>query len=169
MGTCHELPLEQQLEMVQLNVVALTELTRRLLPDMVARGRGGILNVASTASFQPGGNMAVYFATKAYVLSFTEGLSEELRQAGIRLTCLCPGPTATEFGVRSGVDQTLLFRLGTVSARYVAVRGYRAFRRGQVVKIPGLISWFVAFMIRFTPRWFVRMASTWLVQSQDAP
>ena len=165
-GPYHELPLENQLEMIQLNVMALTELTRRLVPEMVARGRGAILNVASTAAFQPGGNMAVYFATKAFVLSLSESLAEELRPTGVTVTCLCPGPTATEFGVRSGVDQTVLFRLGTVSARYVARQGYQALRRRKVVKIPGAISWFVTFMLRFTPRWLVRKISTWLVRSQ---
>lgn len=166
-GAFAQLPLDRQLEMVQLNVVTLTALTWRFLPEMVERGRGAILNVASTAAFQPSGNMSVYFATKAYVLSLSEGLSEELRGTGVTVTCLCPGPTATEFGVRSGVDQTLLFRLGTVSARYVALRGYRAFRRGEVVTIPGLISWFVTFSLRFTPRWLVRRISTWLVHSGD--
>lgn len=162
-GHFADLSLERQLDMVRLNVVALTDLTRRFLPGMLQRGRGAVLNVASTAAFQPGPNMAVYFATKAYVLSLTEALAEEVRGTGVRVTCLCPGPTATEFGTVSGVDKTLLFRLGTMDARTVARHGIRALRRGRTIVIPGWISWLVAFSVRFTPRWMARRIGGWLM------
>ena len=102
-GTVAELPLERQLEMIQVNVTALTALSRSFLPSMLSRNRGGILNVGSTAAFQPGPLMAVYYATKAYVESFTEALAEEVSGTAVRVSCLCPGPTET--GVRrSGGD-----------------------------------------------------------------
>jgi len=97
-GVFSELPLQRQTEMLRVNIAALTELTRLFLPDMIARRRGGILNVGSVAGFLPGPNMTVYFATKAFVLSFTEALAEELAGSGLTVSVLCPGPTATNFG-----------------------------------------------------------------------
>ena len=104
-GRFAELPLARQLEMIDLNIRALTELSFVVINDMVLKGGGAILNVASTAAFQPGPGMAVYFATKAYVLCFTEALHEEWKARGIRVTALCPGPTATEFGERRRLRQ----------------------------------------------------------------
>ena len=100
-GCVADLPIERQLNMIQVNVTALTHLTRLFLPKMIERGRGGILNIGSTGSYQPGPNAAVYYATKAFVLSFTEALAEELAHTGIHVTCLTPGPTATGFGADS--------------------------------------------------------------------
>ena len=124
-------------DMIQVNVAALTHLTRLFLPGMIERRSGGILNVGSTAGFQPGPYMAVYYATKAYVLSFTEALAEELIGSGVRVTCLAPGATATEFAAAADMENKLLFRLGTVDARTVAQAGYRGFRRGRLLVIPG--------------------------------
>ncbi len=99
-GKFASLSMDQQLDMIGLNVVVLTDLTRRFLPKMLGRDRGAILNVASTAAFQPGPNMAVYFASKAFVLSLTEAIAHEVRDSHVRVTCLCPGATETEFGAR---------------------------------------------------------------------
>lgn len=151
-----DLPTEVQTNMVQVNVAALTHLTRLFLPGMVERKRGGILNVGSTAGFQPGPNMAVYYATKAFVLSFTEALAEELLGTGVTATCLAPGPTATGFAKVANVEKSLAFRLGTMDAGLVARSGYRGFRRGKVIVIPGVGNKLGAFAVRFAPRVVVR-------------
>jgi len=155
-GPVAALPVERQMDMVQVNVAALTHLTRLFLPGMIERGRGGILNVGSTAGFQPGPNMAVYYATKAFVLSFTEALAEELIGSCVKATCLAPGPTATEFGVDSGMEKFTIFKFGTMNAKTVAQAGYRGFRRGKVIVIPGLTNKLGAFSVRFVPRAWVR-------------
>jgi uncharacterized protein len=155
-GPVATLPLEKQLEMIQVNVTSLTHLTRLFLPGMIERGRGGIFNVGSTAGFQPGPNMAVYYATKAFVLSFSEALAEELAGTPLKVTCLAPGPTATGFGAVSGMDNSFIFKLGAMNATAVAQAGYRGFRRGKVVVIPGLKNKLGAFSVRFAPRSIVR-------------
>ncbi len=142
--------------MVQVNVAALTHLTRLFLPGMIQRRSGGILNVASTAAFQPGPYMAVYYATKAYVLSFTEALAEEVAGTGVRVTCLAPGPTATGFAAVADMENKLLFRLGTMKVSSVAQAGYRGFRRGRLLVIPGLMNKVGTIAVRFTPRTLVR-------------
>ncbi len=156
-GKVADIPLNRQSSMVQVNVTALTELTRSLLPSMIEKGRGGILNVASTAAFQPGPGMAVYYATKAYVLSFTEALHEEMRGGPIKVACLAPGPTATGFGEDSGMKASRLFRLGAMDARSVALAGYRGLMRNQPIVIPGLKNKLGALSIRFTPRFLARL------------
>lgn len=156
MGTIARISLQQQLEMIQVNVAALTHLTRLFLPGMIERRRGGILNVGSTAGFQPGPNMAIYYATKAFVLSFTEALAEELIGSGVTATCLAPGATATGFSTAAHMEDALLFRLGTMDAKTVAKLGYRGFRRGQVTVIPGLKNRIGAFAVRLAPRILVR-------------
>src|SRR5262245_49183750 len=115
--------------MIEVNLVALTRLTAIFLPAMLWWGRGGILNVASTAAFQAGPGMAVYYATKAYVLHFTEALAEEVRGSGVVISCLAPGPTRTGFHAAAGMSDTTLGRIGGMSAERVAVLGYRGFRR----------------------------------------
>ena len=155
-GAVSEIPVLRQVDMVQVNVAALTHLTTLFLPGMLARGRGGILNVGSVAGFQPGPNMAVYYATKAYVLSYTEALAEEVSGTGIRVSCLAPGPTVTGFGSHSGLDHSLLFKLGTMDAATVARLGYRGFRRGKVLVIPGWGNKFVPWYSRIVPRSIVR-------------
>lgn len=155
-GTVAELDCARQVNMVQVNITALTELTRLLLPAMIERGRGGILNVASTAAFQPGPWMAVYYATKAYVLSFSEGLYEELKGTGVHVSCLCPGATATGFAAEADMESSLLFRMGTMTSPAVAQAGIRGLRANKPIVIPGLKNWLGAFFVRFTPRFVVR-------------
>src|SRR6476469_8717390 len=118
--------------MIQVNIAALTHLTKLFLPAMIKRQSGRILNVASTAAFQPGPFMAVYYATKAYVLSFSQALAEELRDSGVTVTALCPGPTATGFAARARLGTTRLFRRGVVmGAVTVAEAGYAGMLRGD--------------------------------------
>jgi hypothetical protein len=139
--------------MVDLNVRALVDLSHRLLPGMLARGRGGILNVASTAAFQPGPEMAVYYASKTFVLSFSEALWEEARREGVTVCALCPGPTVSEFGAVSGLDRRLLFRLARkMPAAEVADRGWRGFRAGRRVVVTGLQNRLTAATVGLVPR-----------------
>ncbi len=145
--------LSKQLGMVDLNVRAVVELTRMLLPAMVAAKRGGVLNTASTAAYQPGPFMAVYYASKAFVLSFTEALNDELKGTGVTATALCPGPVVTGFQHRAEMHQAkLLTYVPLTSARHVARKGYLAFRRGRRSVIPGLFNWLLATSVPFTPR-----------------
>jgi hypothetical protein len=144
--------LEECLRQIQLNVTTLTHLTRLYLPAMMERQSGGILNVASTAAFQPGPLMAVYFATKAYVLHFSEALANELRGSGITVTCLCPGATATEFHKRANATGQRFLKFGSMDARTVAEDGYRAMVAGKPVVISGFKNWLLAQSVRFSPR-----------------
>jgi hypothetical protein len=155
-GRFAELSLERQLEMLQVNITSLTHLTRLLLPGMIERRRGGILNVASTASFQPGPGMGVYFATKAYVLSFSEALAEELSGTGVTVTAVCPGPTATNFGTAANMRTLGMVKKVSMTAASVAQIGHRDFRRGKVVSITGLRNKIPAFLVRLFPRAAVR-------------
>ena len=161
-GLMAELPLETQVDMVQLNVTTVTALTRLLLPDMIRRGRGGILNLGSTASFEPGPGMAVYYATKAYVLSLTEALAVELDGTGVTATCLAPGPTRTRFAQEAGVEESPLFKIGQMDVGTVARVGYRGFRRGRVIVTPGLVNKFVTWSAQLSPRAVVRRVVGWL-------
>jgi uncharacterized protein len=161
-GSVADLPLDRQLKMIQVNIAALTHLTRLFLPGMIERRRGGVLNLGSTAGFQSGPYGAVYYATKAFVLSFTEALAEELLGSGVKATCLAPGPTKTGFGADSGMEKSNIFKLGTMKARTVAQIGYRGFRRGKVIVIPGLKNRIGASSVRFAPRIAVRKIVRWL-------
>jgi len=144
---------DDDMRMVAVNVVALTDLTKLLVPGMVQRRRGRVLNVASTAAFQPGPFMAVYYATKAYVLSLSQALAEELSGTGVTVTCLCPGPTESEFHAVAGTDaQPLTATPLTMSASSVAEAGYRAMMRGKLVEVPGLHNKIGAQTIRIAPR-----------------
>ncbi len=155
-GYVADLDTDLQLDMIQVNLVALTHLTRLFLPGIIERGHGGILNVGSLAGFQPGPNLAVYFATKAYVLSFTEALAEEVLNPEIKISCLAPGPVRTEFGEKSDLEDSLLFKVSLMDMEPVVKAGYEGFRRGQTIVIPGLKQQVVPFLNRFTPRTIVR-------------
>jgi short-subunit dehydrogenase len=152
-GEFLETNIEREMEMIQVNATALTQLTKLFAPPMVRRRSGRIMNVASTAAFQPGPLMAVYYATKAYVLSFSEAIAEELRNTGVTVTALCPGATATDFAETAQISNTRLFqKLGVADAGDIARSGYKAMMRGDRVAIPG---WRDKLMIqseRFAPR-----------------
>lgn len=145
------LPLQRQRAMIDLNVATLTELSHLVLPAMLTRRNGAILNVASTAAFQPGPGIAVYFASKAYVLSFSEALHEELKGAGVRVTALCPGPTATEFGEVAGMKSPSSARFAA-DAAVVAAAGLKGLDRNKAVVVPGLANKLSAQSSRFIPR-----------------
>lgn len=147
----------KQYEMVQLNITALMQLTHCYLPSMLERRRGKILNLASVASFQPGPLMSVYYASKAFVLSFTEALSVELKNSGVGVTALCPGPTKTGFEQRAELSESGLFkRLKTADARQVAEYGYRQLQKGRVIAVPGGANKLAPFFSRIAPRRAVR-------------
>jgi len=154
-GLFVENDLEECLRQIQLNVTALTHLTRLYLPKMIERKSGRILNVASTAAFQPGPLMAVYFATKAYVLHFSEALANELAASGVTVTCLCPGATKTEFHKRAKATEMKLLKMGSMDARTVAEDGYRALMAGKPVVISGFKNWLFAQSVRLGPRGIV--------------
>lgn len=150
-GKFADRPLDRQSEMIDLNVRALVELCHLVLPGMRERRRGAICNVASTAAFQAGPNMAVYYATKAFVLSFTEALHHELKGSGIRVSALCPGPTATEFGEVAGSKSPALERIKG-SADDVVRAGLRGLDRNKAIVIPGWPNKTTAQIGRFLPR-----------------
>ncbi|MBI3676460.1 MAG: SDR family oxidoreductase [Proteobacteria bacterium] len=142
-----------QLGMIDLNVRALVELTHAFWPFMLANKRGGVLNVASTAAFQPGPLMAIYYASKAFVLSFSEALWREAQGTGVQVSCLCPGPTASKFRERAGTGATRLSTLGTpVTSMSVAKAGYRAFQKNQRVLITGFRNRALARLVPYLPR-----------------
>ena len=143
---------DADLRMLQVNIVALTHLTKLFLRDMVDRRAGKILNVASTAAFQPGPLMASYYASKAYVLSFSEAIAVECRPYGITVTALCPGPTLTEFQKRAGIETSRLFRKGAMDARTVALAGFDGLMRGRRIVIPGAANRLMVALVPFAPR-----------------
>jgi short-subunit dehydrogenase len=139
--------------LIQLNIAALVHLTKLYVQPMVARRSGRVLNVASTAAFQAGPGMAVYFASKAFVLSFSEALAEELRNSGVTVTALCPGATVTEFSTRAGMENSRLFRLaGGGKPDQVASEGYEAMNYGQVIRVTGWINKMFVLGNRLVPR-----------------
>ena len=148
---------------IDLNITALTRLTKLFLPPMLARRSGRIMNVASTAGFQPGPLMAVYYATKAYVISFSEAIANELHDSGVTVTCLCPGATHTGFAKRAGNDQSRVFKhLGAMNADKVALDGYRAVMEGRTLAISGMHNWLLAQSTRIAPRKLVTAISRWV-------
>ena len=161
-GPFVETALDAELRMIQVNVAALTHLTKRFLPGMVARRSGHILNVASTAAFFPGPLMAVYYATKAYVLSFSEALANEVATSGVTVTALCPGPTASNFQEAAGLQESkLVFGKTLPTARDVARAGYEGMMSGKAVVIPGLANKLTA----SAPRWMPRAAMAKIVRA----
>jgi short-subunit dehydrogenase len=167
-GEFADVPLEESLGQIQLNVTALVELTKLFLGPMLERRAGKIMNVASTAGFQPGPLMAVYYATKAYVISFSEALANELADKGITVTCLCPGATETGFAGRAGNDATRLFKnLRPMDAKAVARAGYQALLKGKTLVIPGFRNWLVAESIRVSPRKLATAVSRWISERAE--
>jgi uncharacterized protein len=155
-GRFAELDPKRLGQMIDLNIATLTDLCRAVAPGMIKRRSGGIINVASTAAFQPGPNMAVYFATKAYVLSFTEALHEELKPHGVKVSCLCPGPTHTEFGEVAGFGGNATFDRVAMEAPEVVEAGLGGLEKNHAVIVPGLVNKIVAASTRFAPRPVVR-------------
>lgn len=155
-GKFVEIPLEKELQEMQLNMVTLTHLSKLFGKDMVARKNGKILNIASTAAFQPGPLMAVYYATKAYVLSFSEALANELEGTGVTVTVLCPGPTESGFQERAAMQESKLVQKGgmvrMMTSEEVAAQGYEATKRGQTIVIPGFSNQLGTMLPRFLPR-----------------
>jgi short-subunit dehydrogenase len=147
--------LEEELGAIRLNVVALVTLTHHVLSEMTRRGRGAVINVASVVAFQPFPHFAVYAATKAFVLSFTEALAEEVKGTGVRIVALCPGAARTEIEVFSR-NEGLLGRLPSLTPEEIVEAGLRALNDGSVVEVVGWLNWMSTFMIRFMPRRAVR-------------
>jgi short-subunit dehydrogenase len=163
-GLFAELDERRILDEIALDVTTLTQLTRLYLPQMLARTSGRVLNVASTAAFLPGPNMAVYYAAKAYVLSFSQALAEEMRATGVTVTCLCPGATATGFQTRADVHDTPMMRGPVADAASVARAGFRGMMAGKDIVVPGLANKLVALSPRFSPRRLLLRVSRKLVE-----
>jgi uncharacterized protein len=155
-GSFAELDSRRERQMIDLNVGTLSDLCRAVAPAMIERGSGGIINVASIAAFQPGPKMAVYFATKAFVLSLTEALHEELKPHGVKVSCLCPGPTRTEFGDVAGFRGNAVFDRIAMNAKDVVGIGLKGLEANQGVVIPGWMNKLSAASTRFAPRSLVR-------------
>lgn len=148
----------KQANMVQLNITALMHLTHLFLPPMLERKEGKILNLASVAAFQPGPLMSIYYASKAFVLSFTEALSVETKGTGVTVTALCPGPTESDFMTVADLEESGLFKnLRVASAQTVCEYGYRQMQKGKVIAIPGLLNKILVLTAKFSPRALVRL------------
>lgn len=164
-GEFAQMPEAEILDQIQLNITALTRLTRLFLAPMIERGAGRIMNVASTAAFQPGPLMAVYYASKAYVLSFSEALANELRGSAVTVSCFCPGATNTGFAKRAGLEGSRLFKqIGAMNVAAVARDGYRGLMAGRTLVISGMHNWLVAESVRFAPRKLVTAVSRWIAE-----
>lgn len=162
-GEFANIPLEESLGQIQLNIATLTALTKLFVPPMVQRHSGKVMNVASTAGFQPGPLMAVYYATKAYVISFSEALANELKGSGVTVTCFCPGATDTGFQHRAENAESRLFKkLRPMDVKKVARDGYRGLMKDKTLVISGLRNWFVAESVRIAPRKVATAISRWV-------
>ncbi|MBV9563368.1 MAG: SDR family oxidoreductase [Bradyrhizobium sp.] len=167
-GRFHKSDPQRIGEMLQLNVVTLTELTRLVLPGMVRRGRGHVMLLSSTAAFQPGPNMAVYCASKAYVLSFGQAIAYEVRNTGVSVTTLCPGATATEFAEVASVANSALFKgsmIPVMSASEVARIGYRGLKARRSVVITGLLNRIMAISSRLSPTALTLRIASWMMSA----
>jgi short-subunit dehydrogenase len=167
LGLFAGIALDESLGQIQLNITALTALTKLFAGPMLERHSGRILNVASIAGFQPGPLMAVYYASKAYVISFSEAIANELAGSGVTVTCLCPGATDTAFAQRAGNDRSRLFQtIAPMDAQTVARDGYRAMMKGKTLVISGFRNWLVAESVRFAPRKVVTAVSRWMSERE---
>ncbi len=167
-GEFASLDLTRELEMLQVDVVSLVQLTRLFLPGMLQRGFGRILNIGSTGSFAPVPLMSTYGGAKAFVLSFSEGLNEELKDTPVRVTALCPGVTLTGFQEIARVNKIRLVRGPAMSAEQVARIGYRGLIRGQAVVVPGFANQLLTFSVRFTPRSLARSLSRRMMEQEGS-
>ncbi len=167
-GFFHESDWKRQAAMLDLNIRALTHLTHLFLPEMIKQDRAYILNVASTAAFQPGPMMSVYYATKSYVLSFGEAIANELQDTGVSVTTLCPGPTESEFQKEANMEKSKLFdRFPVATSLDVAEYGFKAMMKGKRVAIYGLINKMVPRAVAISPRNFVTKVSRFIQQRKD--
>src|SRR3984885_2711104 len=167
-GEFSQIPETEVLDQIQLNMTALTLLTKLFLAPMLERGAGRIMNVASTAAFQPGPLMAVYYATKAYVLSFSEALANELAGSAVVVSCFCPGATDTGFQKRAGMENSRLFKkIGAMNAEVVARDGYRGLMAGKALVFSGAQNWLLAESVRFAPRKWVTAISRWVAEQVE--
>lgn len=164
-GSLHKTELLEQQKLIQVNLITPTHLTRLLLPSMLKRRRGKIMFIGSTGSFVPAAYDAIYCATKAYILSFAEGLSQELYGTEITVTCLCPGATQTEFAPKAGMTRTRLFNIGVMNGNVVAQTGYRALMDGKSVVIAGFFNKLQIQAMKFTPR-FIAAPLTRYIMSE---
>src|SRR5208337_3744899 len=156
LGAFTEIDWRQDTDMIATNITALTHMTKLFVKDMIARKQGKIMNVASTAAFQPGPLMAVYYASKAYVLSFSEAIAYELQGTGVTVTALCPGPTSTDFAKVADMERSNLFMFKPpASASDVARYGYDAMMKGKTVAVHGVVNKIIAFSVRLSPRKFL--------------
>ena len=161
---------DEESEMIQLNITTLTELTKLFLGPMRQRKKGRILNVASTAAFQPGPLMSIYYATKAYVLSFSDALANELKGTGVSLSCLCPGPTVSDFQKRARINMEIpLFKAsGVMTAEAVAKAGYAGMMKGKAVIVPGLTNKLTPLGARLLPRTWITAIVRWLQETMKS-
>jgi short-subunit dehydrogenase len=162
--------IETEISMINLNIGALTKMCKLFLPAMIGRGFGRIMNVASTASFFPGPKMSVYYATKSYVLSFSESLNAELKKHNISVTAFCPGPTATRFMERANITNSRLFNnplMRVMSAREAAEYGYRALLKGKAVAVPGLMNKLLTLSPRFFPKSIIRLIMNGIMEGRS--
>ena len=167
-GNFSEMSEADILGQIHLNITALTHLTRLFLPAMLARRSGKIMNVASTAAFQPGPLMAVYYATKAYVLSLSEALANEVEGSGVVISCFCPGATDTSFAKRAGIENSRVFKkFAVMDVETVARDGYRGLMAGRTLVISGTQNWLTANSVRFAPRKLVTAISRWVAEKVD--
>lgn len=165
-GLHQETAIHQEQNMIILNCLSLTKLTKLFLPQMLEKGAGYILNVASVAAFQPGPYQSVYFATKSFVLSYSEAIAEDLKGTGVKVTALCPGYTETAFLEAAEMEESMFFKHAKVATpEFVATVGYRAMQTGKRIAIPGFMNWLTALSPRFVPRRWV----TYLVARMMMP
>lgn len=151
-GYLSEIEMEKELKLINLNIRALTELTKMFLPSMIGHGGGAIMNVASTAAFCAGPKMATYYASKSYVLNFTEALYEELKGSEIKVSCLCPGPVKTSFQEKSGIRKKSAAKKALMTPKYVAEVAYRDFKKGKLIIIPGFKNKLIITLNKLIPR-----------------
>lgn len=166
-GFFHEQDWATNEAMIEVNILALAALTRLFLPDMIARGSGRVLNIGSMAGFLPGPLHAVYYASKAFVISFSEAIANELAGTGVHVTVLCPGPTATEFGERARIQEVRLLRR-TAPARKIAEVGYQAMLKGKTLVVPGLLNKVTTHgLLRLSPRRLATRFSRILMEKRE--